>query len=63
MDGGLQNWLESDYPLEHGEVTYKHRNLSIDNYSFSKGELQFCEKDFVEKRVSEMKEEFVYNLK
>jgi hypothetical protein len=41
--------------LEEGEVLYKKRSLASTNYEFKNGELEFCDKQFVESKVSEMK--------
>ena len=31
-------WIENNYPLEEGPITYTHRNLSNDNYEFKLNE-------------------------
>ena len=55
LDGGLTDWINSGYPMETGDVTFKHRNQSLEKYIFDYGDFQFCKKDFVEKQVSELK--------
>ena len=57
LDGGLSDWLAQELPMEHGEVTYKHRNLPSEKYQFTSSELQFCKKDFVKARAAEMQKE------
>ena len=52
----MKDWLAQGLPLEEGEVSYSHRNLSSENYSFSNGSLQFCDINFVKQTVSQLKE-------
>ena len=54
LDGGLTDWLESGYMVEKGEVAYKPRDLSSENFNFQNGNLEFCDKKFVELKVSEL---------